>query len=154
MTIGNRIREVRLKTKLTQKQLGDRSGIAEPTIRRYELGKLNPKIETLQKIADALGVDVNYLLHGYTLSDRDEAFINRLKGEGETSPAVIHETHEQQAQRDALNHAFDLLNKTGRDKAVERVQELAEVPKYRADSSKQAPPQPSPSTPDADHTDE
>lgn len=147
MTIGDRIREIRLKTKLTQKQLGERSGIAEPTIRRYELGKLNPKIETLQKIADALGTDVNYLLHGATLADRDEAFINRLKGEGETNPAVIHETHEQQTQRDALNRAFDLLNKAGRDKAVERVQELAEVPKYRADSPEQAPPQTSHSDP-------
>lgn len=46
---------------LTQKKLGELCGIAEPTIRRYELGKLNPKIGTLNKIAKALGVPVTEL---------------------------------------------------------------------------------------------
>lgn len=43
---------------MTQKQLGELAGIAEPTIRRYETGKLNPKIETIKKIADALDVHI------------------------------------------------------------------------------------------------
>ena len=50
MTVGERIRNARKNAGLTQKQLGEKCGIAEPTIRRYELGKLNPKYETLQKI--------------------------------------------------------------------------------------------------------
>lgn len=54
MTVGERIRAARKKAGLTQKELGERCGIAEPTIRRYELGKLNPKIETLKKIAKPL----------------------------------------------------------------------------------------------------
>ena len=48
-TIGAKIRELRKARGLTQKELGERAGIAEPTIRRYELGKLNPKFETVQK---------------------------------------------------------------------------------------------------------
>lgn len=56
MTIGEHIRDQRLRQGLTQRELGERAGIAEPTIRRYELGKLNPKIETVEKIAKALGV--------------------------------------------------------------------------------------------------
>lgn len=56
MTIGEHIRDQRLRQGLTQRELGERAGIAEPTIRRYELGKLNPKIETVKKIAKALGV--------------------------------------------------------------------------------------------------
>lgn len=62
MTVGECIRTLRLSKKMTQKQLGELSGIAEPTIRRYESGKLNPKIETVKKIADALGVHVFDLL--------------------------------------------------------------------------------------------
>ncbi len=61
MTVGERIREARKAAGLTQKALGKACGIAEPTIRRYELGKLNPKFETLQKIAKPLGVSVSYL---------------------------------------------------------------------------------------------
>lgn len=45
---GDNIRAARMAAGLTQKQLGDKAGIAEPTIRRYELGKLNPKLSTLQ----------------------------------------------------------------------------------------------------------
>lgn len=56
MDTGELIRNIRIKKGLTQKQLGERAKIAEPTIRRYELGKLNPKYETIQKIAAALGV--------------------------------------------------------------------------------------------------
>lgn len=66
MTIGDRIRKARKAKGYTQKQLGEACGIAEPTIRRYELGKLNPKFETLQKIAKPLGVTSGYL-QGYEI---------------------------------------------------------------------------------------
>lgn len=137
MTVGDRIRKERKAAGMTQKQLGEKSGIAEPTIRRYELGKLYPKIATLQKIADALDSDVNYLLHGATLADREEAFLNRIGHEGETDPVKIHESRTKQRQYEALDRAFNELNEIGRSKAVERVQELTEIPKYRADVPEQ-----------------
>lgn len=58
METGTLIKKFRIEKKLTQKQLGELCvpPIAETTIRRYELGKLNPKIETIQKISDALEV--------------------------------------------------------------------------------------------------
>ena len=62
MSVGENIRRERMRAKLTQKQLGERCGIAEPTIRRYELNSLNPKFDTLTKIADALGISVARLL--------------------------------------------------------------------------------------------
>lgn len=64
MTVGERIRAARKAKGLTQKQLGEACGIAEPTIRRYELGKLNPKFSTLKKIGKALHVTASYL-QGY-----------------------------------------------------------------------------------------
>lgn len=83
-SIGERIKEARRQAGLTQKKLGELCGIAEPTIRRYELGKLNPKIETLQKIADALDVPVNELYDistqpksAPTLTKKDERDIAR-----------------------------------------------------------------------------
>lgn len=56
--IGENIRKYRKEKKLTQKKLGElcHPQIAESTIRRYELGKLNPTFETLEKIGDALQV--------------------------------------------------------------------------------------------------
>ena len=66
MTVGELIKKKRLEQGLTQKQLGERAKIAEPTIRRYELGKLNPKYETIQKIAAALGVNPLELFPQYS----------------------------------------------------------------------------------------
>lgn len=59
-TTGQKIKEKRIERGLTQAQLGS---LCEPkmkdsAIRRYESGKVNPKIETLQRIAKALDVPV------------------------------------------------------------------------------------------------
>lgn len=67
MTIGDRIKAARNTIKLTQKELASKSGIAEITIRQYESNKRQPRLEYLDKIAEALGVDVWNLYDGYTL---------------------------------------------------------------------------------------
>lgn len=72
MTIGERIKAARKNAGMTQKQLGELAGIAEPTIRRYELGKLNPKFETLAKIAEALKVNPADIDERLTISLREE----------------------------------------------------------------------------------
>lgn len=58
MTLGLKIKEMRKRKGLTQKQLGALCGIADSNIRKYENGQQNPKIETLRKIANALDISV------------------------------------------------------------------------------------------------
>ena len=77
-TIGAKIREHRKARGLTQKELGERAGIAEPTIRRYELGKLNPKFETVQKIAKALNVPEAFF---YPIDEQIETAKREAKSE-------------------------------------------------------------------------
>lgn len=62
MTIGERIRQLRKGRNLTQKELGSLCGIAEPNIRKYETGKQNPKLDTIEKISAALDVSPADLL--------------------------------------------------------------------------------------------
>ena len=62
MPTGIKIKEIRQQKGLTQKQLGDMCGIADANIRKYENGKQNPKIETLQKIANALDEPLSIFL--------------------------------------------------------------------------------------------
>lgn len=62
MPTGVKIKEIRLQKNLTQKQLGELCGMADSAIRRYESGKANPKLETLQKIASALKVPLSAFL--------------------------------------------------------------------------------------------
>ncbi len=56
---GECIRKIRRKRNLTQKQLGELCGIDEANIRKYELGKQNPRYETLEKIANALSIPIS-----------------------------------------------------------------------------------------------
>lgn len=56
MTIGERIYYCRVESKMTQKELGEKTGIDSATIGKYERGVMNPKFQTILRIADALGV--------------------------------------------------------------------------------------------------
>ncbi len=60
MSVAENIRKIRKEKGLTQKQLGELCipKIGESTIRKYELGLLNPKIETIRKIASALEMNL------------------------------------------------------------------------------------------------
>ncbi|GAB3881321.1 helix-turn-helix domain-containing protein [Spirosoma agri] len=59
LLVGQQIREARKVKGLTQKELGEKLGVGEPTVNGYESGKQNLTIETLQKIANAIEVEVN-----------------------------------------------------------------------------------------------
>ena len=71
MTVGENIRRIRKEKGLTQKKLGELCGINEVQIRRYELGgkNSNPKKETLEKIANALGVQLYDLISNLYSAD-------------------------------------------------------------------------------------
>lgn len=66
MTIGEKIKTIRKKMGYTQKSLGEISGTSETTIKQYEAGKRQPKIEQLQKIAAALNVPITALIEAST----------------------------------------------------------------------------------------
>ena len=51
---SRKIKNLREKRQLTQKQLAELSGISESALRSYELGDRKPKKEVLEHIAKAL----------------------------------------------------------------------------------------------------
>ena len=57
MTIGENIRRIRKERGLTLKQLGDEVGMSEAYIRAYETGRRNPKLKSLEALANALHVN-------------------------------------------------------------------------------------------------
>lgn len=56
MAVGNRIRSARIQKGMTQKELAQKLGISPQGIVQWENGARNPKPETLERIASALGV--------------------------------------------------------------------------------------------------
>ena len=119
---GDMIRKYRTEKGLTQKKLGELCRIADSNIRKYESGNQNPKIETLQKIADALDIPVNRLLAGKIIS-RDE-----LK-EKLSEYGLTHLVPDTEEERTVLENCKK-LNETGKKEAAKRVEELTHLEKY------------------------
>lgn len=59
MYIGKKIKDIRKERKMTQLQLAEKSGLIVTTIRKYEAGTQNPKLNNLQKITVALDVPLS-----------------------------------------------------------------------------------------------
>lgn len=60
--LGARLRELRLAAGLTQAELARRTGIHRPNIARVEAGRHTPSLETLARIANAIGVPTTQVL--------------------------------------------------------------------------------------------
>ena len=60
--VGDLLRTARKSKGLTQKEMGERVGITESAYSRYESGKQNLTLDTLQKVAEAMGVSVRIFI--------------------------------------------------------------------------------------------
>ncbi len=48
--------DARKKTGMTQKELSEKTGIAQADISRLETGNANPSLKTLQRLAEGMGM--------------------------------------------------------------------------------------------------
>lgn len=62
MELGNRIRDLRKKTGLSQLDFGTDIGTTQSTVAWWESGRGYPKLESIGKMAEAFGVPVSTLL--------------------------------------------------------------------------------------------
>lgn len=68
MTISARIKELRKERHMTQRELGELSGLNEVTIRCYEINKMTPSFKSILKIADAFCIEPYELLNGVSVN--------------------------------------------------------------------------------------
>lgn len=133
--IINRIELVRQKKGLSRRQLAIAADLPPSTLQSaYERGIIT--WGTVAKIAEAFDIPLFYFFgfadeYGWEscfVSDRERnnPFLKEL---GYVEPSERTEPSELQKQ---LLGSFDLLNLDGQQKAIERVQELTEIPKYQA----------------------
>lgn len=132
MTTGELIRKARKKAGLTQAQLAEKLNIPYQSISQWERGLRRPKLDTLYKISAALGTNVESL---YTDNEREISFWADVEGWTRACDHYDHKTsgfdYAFSATEKNLILAFSSLNDEGQEKAVERVQELAEIPRYQ-----------------------
>ena len=80
--VGNRIRELRAKRKMTQQQLADRADIPRATLATIEKDESNPSLAAVYKIAVALDCAIDDLLE--THHDRVEVTLKEAMGKFES----------------------------------------------------------------------
>ena len=111
LEIGNRIKTERERCNLTLKDIADDIGVAVSTIQRYENGLIKDiKLPIIQAIANSLKVNPNWLIG----KDSNKTATNVLSG----------------FEKQLLN-IFNNLNNQGKQKALERIKELNEIPRYK-----------------------
>lgn len=115
MSLNTRIREARKNKGITQEQLGLLIGAAKTTIAGYEKNR-EPTAAKLGEIADALGVDVNFLFQDEMKNPPAPA----NAGTGELEPD----------EQDLIN-SYRELNAEGKIAARDSVEALTCLQKYK-----------------------
>ena len=67
--IGKFISTMRKQRGMTQEQLGEKLGVTNKTISRWETGKYMPDIDKLQELSSVLGISIDELLAGERIED-------------------------------------------------------------------------------------
>jgi len=73
MLIGKRIKELREKQNMTLTELAKQSGVQIATLIRIENNKMTGTLESHNRIAKALGVDITNLYQNITLNDTEKS---------------------------------------------------------------------------------
>lgn len=68
--IGKNIRLLRMKRNITQDELAEKLFVSRQTISNYETGRSRPDIDTLIRLSEILGADVQELLYGPSVPKR------------------------------------------------------------------------------------
>lgn len=130
MDTGKKIRQARKKSGYTQKKLGSLAGMTYQQIAQYEKGTRKPKLENLQKIADALNIPLAALLD---IEETDQA-LNALSDFKNVD--VNLSKYPDMFNLKELKPYFS-LNHKGKEKALSYIDDLAKLPEYTQDDNEE-----------------
>lgn len=69
--IGKFLKELRKENNMTQEQLGERIGVTNKTVSRWETGNYMPPIESLKLLSDIYQISINEILSGERLTQEN-----------------------------------------------------------------------------------
>lgn len=119
MNVGNRIKELRIKHDLTQRELSQKIHIAQNTLSQIENDIANPSYEVLNLIADFFQCSTDYLL-------------------GREDDLGVIQVYPQTDKLDTLNadeqKIIDFIRKNPPLNATEWIELYAELPRYMQES--------------------
>lgn len=132
MTIGERIRTLRKERNMTQEQLAQKIGVKRAVISKYENDCVCINVTNLEKISSVLGVTPSFLIGFDEKMLKPESFNNDELLEIKNSVWDLYKQNEKykDSPEYKINYFFSQLNELGKDKAVERIEELTKIKDY------------------------
>jgi len=85
--IGNKIAEARKKINISQAQLAQRIFISSQAVGKWERGESMPDIITLNRLAEILGVDLNYFSESFQSLDKEKNNVDSLEEQTSELPS-------------------------------------------------------------------
>lgn len=125
------MQKIAQERKISLKELSRRAEIPYTTIYnmvKRDSSRVSP--ENLQKLADALGVEIGELYGLCSLDEVLKAADPDAKEDLYKVAGAATQNIDIQSQREELESAFDKLNNVGREEAVKRIQELTRLSRY------------------------
>lgn len=120
MNIGENIKQFRKNKKITQKELAEKIGVTDSAITKYEKGDREPNIETLNKIATALGVTINDLVKNEEKASNKNSigirFLDRSKLPDEKEQIIK-----------VVEEMYEFINATGDENQLEEFYDLVQA---------------------------
>lgn len=115
----NRIKELRKKKKLTQKELAKELGITQTVVGKYEHGDISPRPDKWQKMADFFGVSIDYLKGAWSKSEVlkliQDCYIEKLDYISEL----------EKYKKDIIKQAVEQVATENYSDMLDRIKELA-----------------------------
>lgn len=106
MSIGSRLKEARMRSKMTQAELARAVQVTTGAVGNYETGVSTPKEPVLIALMQALGVDANYLYQDYIQPAEVVSFssdpVKDLTSEAEYAFLLAFRRADDRARADAL----------------------------------------------------
>ena len=81
--LGKNIRRFRKRDGMTQEQLAEKAGINQKQISKIESGRIQARLSTYLRIANALGVSIDHFLTHALLIEPEHLPMTSIDGEGE-----------------------------------------------------------------------
>jgi transcriptional regulator with XRE-family HTH domain len=85
MNIGQKINKLRIKKKLSMRELGEKVGVSHAHISKLESGINSPSVDLLEKLAEFFDIDISYFFakeeDGFTINESNILYARDLSVE-------------------------------------------------------------------------
>jgi len=143
MTFGEELKAARKKVGMTQEEVAHQVQTTKTAISRYEKNQRLPRSDIFTRLCIVLDIDADKMVNLATLADftapQLSASIHNLldwkfeeieplkKSDRDNNELnIVNNSHKKR-----IDYAFGRLNEDGQEIAAQRIEELAEIPKYQ-----------------------